>query len=182
MKYSSENITTLKREKIENWNVRVLYIKSGITHYPRYTVNHVRLIWTETSVEKTFHKVGAWICILDTCIIIFLVQYSWFRLFCYGYFVIGYLFAFCCIAELICNKMRSSGINLYYSEMQLELSEIDLNDLKFIWKLLKLTWIIWNSLGNFWNWPEKGVVNSNVHHNTTKVWYGKESIAMKLDV
>ena len=64
--------------------------------------------------------VGAWICILDTCIIIFLGQYSWFRLFCYGYFVIGYLFAFCCIVELICNKMRSSEINLYYSEMQLE--------------------------------------------------------------
>ena len=60
-------------------------------------------------------------------------------LFCYGYFVIGYLFGFCCIAELICNKMRSSGINLYYSEMQLELSEIDLNYLKFIWKLSKLT-------------------------------------------
>ena len=57
---------------------------------------------------------------------IFLVQYSWFRLFCYTV-VIGYLFAFCCIAELICNKMRSSEINLYYSEMQLELSEIDLN-------------------------------------------------------
>ena len=69
--------------------------------------------------------------------------------FCYGYFVIGYLFAFCCIAELICNKMRSSEINLYYFEMQLELSEIDLNYLKFIWKLLKLTRIICNSLGNF---------------------------------
>ena len=102
-------------------------------------------------------EVGAWICILDTCIIIFLVQYSWFRLFCYGYFVIGYLFGFCCIAELICNKMWSSEFNFYYSEMQLELSEIDLTYLKFIWKLLKLIWIIWNSLGNFWNWPEKGV-------------------------
>ena len=32
--------------------------------------------------------------------------------------------------------MRSSEINLYYFEMQLELSEIDLNYLKFIWKLL----------------------------------------------
>ena len=28
---------------------------------------------------------------------------------------------------------------MYYSEIQLELSEIDLNYLKFIWKLLKLT-------------------------------------------
>ena len=83
-------------------------------------------------------KVGAWICILDTCIIIFLVQYSWFRLFCYGYFVFGYLFAFCCIVELICNKMRSSEINLYYSEMQLELSEIDLNYLEFIWKMSEI--------------------------------------------
>ena len=61
-------------------------------------------------------------------------------------YVIGYLFGFCCIAELICNKMRSSEINLYYSDMQLELSEIDLetseidlNYLKFTWKFLKLT-------------------------------------------
>ena len=56
-------------------------------------------------------------------------------LFCYRSFV----WPSCCIAELICNKMRSSEINLYYSEMQLELSEIDLNYMKFIWKLLKLT-------------------------------------------
>ena len=26
------------------------------------------------------------------------------------------------------------------------------------------------------------LVDSNVHHNTTKAWYGKESIAIKLDV
>ena len=52
--------------------------------------------------------------------------------------------------------MRISEINLYYSEMQLERSEIDLKLLK-LWKLLKLTWIISNSLGNFWNWPGKGV-------------------------
>ena len=73
----------------------------------------------------------------------------------YGYFVIGYLFGFCCIVELICTKRRSSEINLYYSEMQLELSEtglnylksrhlefseIGLNYLKFTWKFLKLTW------------------------------------------
>ena len=31
----------------------------------------------------------------------------------FGYFVIGYLFGICCIAELICNKIRSSEINLY---------------------------------------------------------------------
>ena len=55
-------------------------------------------------------------------------------LFCVRLFVCFLLFT-----ELICNKMRSSEINLYYSEMQLELSEIDLNYLKFIWKLLKLT-------------------------------------------
>ena len=96
-------------------------------------------------------EVGAWICILDTCIRIFLVQYSWFQLFCYHYFVIGYLFGFGCIAGLICNKMRSSEINLHYSEMHfwnwlelseihLETSEIDLNYLKFTWKFLKLTW------------------------------------------
>ena len=35
--------------------------------------------------------------------------------------------------------MRISEIKLYYSEMQLELSEIGLNYLKFIWKHLKLT-------------------------------------------
>ena len=34
--------------------------------------------------------------------------------------------------------MRISEINLYYSEMQLERSEIDLKLLK-LWKLLKLT-------------------------------------------
>ena len=55
--------------------------------------------------------------------------------------------------------MRISEIYLYYSEMQLELSEIGLNYLKFIWKRLKLTWIIWNSLGYFRNWPEKGVMH-----------------------
>ena len=60
-------------------------------------------------------------------------------LFYYGYFVIGYLYGLCCIAELICNNMRSPEINLYYSEIQLELSEIDLNYLTFIWKFLKLT-------------------------------------------
>ena len=49
------------------------------------------------------------------------------------------MYGFCCIAELICNKMRSSEINLYSSKMQLELSEIDLNYLKFTLKFLKLT-------------------------------------------
>ena len=43
----------------------------------------------------------------------------------HGYFVIGYLFGFFCIAELICNKMKSSEINLRCSEIHLELSEID---------------------------------------------------------
>ena len=56
-------------------------------------------------------------------------------LFCYR---LTYLFGFCCIAELICNKMRSSEINLYYSEMHLELSEIDLNYLKFIWEISEI--------------------------------------------
>ena len=114
-------------------------------HGTNYCTRHCEFVPT---CPRFFHRalnledmgVGTWICILDTCIIIFLVQYSWFRLFCYGYFVIGYLFGFCCIAELICNKMRSSEINLYYFEMQSELSEIDMNYLKFTWKFLKLTW------------------------------------------
>ena len=60
-------------------------------------------------------------------------------LFCYGHFVISYLFGFCRFAELIYNEMSgSSEIILYYSEMQLERSEIDLKLLK-LWKLLKLT-------------------------------------------
>ena len=97
-------------------------------------------------------------------------------LFCYGYFVIGYLFGFCRIAELICNKMSgSSEIILYYSEMQLELSEIDLNYLKLIWKLLKLTWIIWNSLGNFWNSLEKGVV---IRHKIYILYISSELIQL----
>ena len=103
-----------------------------------------KTLWIRASMPKDFFSGRltwrTWICIFDTCIIIFLVQYSWFQLFCYGYFVIGYLFGFCCIAELICNKMRSSEINLYYFEMQSELSEIDMNYLKFTWKFLKLTW------------------------------------------
>ena len=65
------------------------------------------------------------------------------------------MFGLCCIAELICNKMRSSEINLHVlfwnavgtiwnwlelSEIHLETSEVDLNYLKFTWTFLKLTW------------------------------------------
>ena len=85
-------------------------------------------------------KVGAWICILDTCIIIFLVQYSWFRLFCYGYFVFGYLFAFCCLQNWYVIKW--------------EVLKLICTILKCSWNYLKLTWIIWNLFGNFWNWHE----------------------------
>ena len=84
----------------------------------------VRLTWRTWKWEHEF---------ANLTLVLQYFSYS-YSLFCYGY-----SFGFCCIAELICNKMRSSEINLYYSEMQLELSEIDLNYLKFIWKLLKLT-------------------------------------------
>ena len=97
-------------------------------------------------------------------------------LFCYGHFVISYLFGFCRFAELIYNEMSgSSEIILYYSEMQLELSEIDLNYLKLIWKLLKLTWMIWNSLGNFWNSLEKGVV---IRHKIYILYISSELIQL----
>ena len=62
-----------------------------------------------------------------------------------NYLNIDYLFDVCCIAEFTCNKMRSSEINLCYSGMQLEPSEVDLKYLKSIWKILKLIWIICNT-------------------------------------
>ena len=38
--------------------------------------------------------------------------------------------------------------------------------LKCSWNYLKLTWIIWNSLGNFWNWPGKGVVSTTLAYHS----------------
>ena len=38
--------------------------------------------------------------------------------------------------------------------MKWEVLKLICTILKCSWNYLKLTWIIWNSFGNFWNWPE----------------------------
>lgn len=112
--------------------------------------HYIILNWI--SLHYVIYEAGYKCVDLWTCIIMLPVQYSWFRLFWYGYFNICYwLFvSFCLYTEfsrLICNKISNSKFNLEYSEMQLD----ELHYWKFTEKLLKLTWIIWNSLGDFWN-------------------------------
>ena len=102
-------------------------------------------------------EVGAWICILDTCIIIFFVQYS--RLFCFGYCIL------LSVIYLVFVVLR----NWYV---------IKWGALKLIWTILicswnylKLTWIIWNSFGNFWKWPELSEIHLEISEIDLKKVY-----------
>ena len=87
-----------------------------------------KTLWIRASMPKDFFSGRltwrTWICIFDTCIIIFLVQYSWFQLFCYGYFVIGYLWKFLKLTWKRCSD--SSHVRLQQQTFNKILLDFDL--------------------------------------------------------
>ena len=87
--------------------------------------------------------------ILDTCIIIFLIQYSWFGLFCYGYSLLSVI---CMVFVVLRN----------WYVIKWEVLKLICTILKCSWNYLKLTWIIWNSFGNSWNWPELSEIHLDI--------------------